>query len=462
MFDTMDDFVFILDGTGHILATNPVVQQRLGYTAEELVGASVLKVHPEDRHQEALEIIQAMLEGRLDYCPIHLMAKDGTMIAVETKVTKGQWGGREVLFGISRDITEREKAASILRESEARHRALISAMPDWVFRNHRDGACLDYHMRDAGTLRLPPDQPLDQLTAAVLPTQQHEALILRALQTGEEQHFEYTLHNHGKAVDLEARMVPSGPDEVTTIVRDVTERKRAEVDRFELALEKERVQLLRQFIERAAHEFRTPLAVISSTAYIMARLDAPQQRLSKSDIVKDHVAQLTHLVDMLLTMSRLESEPLSVQHPVAINQAVESACNEVRAKRKGGVTVNYTLPPTSPIVIGKADDLANAFEQILDNACRFAPDDSSVAVNISCKDGQVWLEITDGGPGISEEHLPYIFDTFWRLDEAHSTPGFGLGLPIARKILERSGGDIRVESEVGKGTTVRITLPEAG
>ncbi|MCY2993935.1 MAG: PAS domain S-box protein [Planctomycetota bacterium] len=110
LFDTIDDFLFVLDGAGHILRVNAVTSNRLGYAAGELVGQDVLMAHPPDRRADAAAVVADMLAGQREFCPIPLFAKDGSLIPVETRVTPGTWGGQPALFAISRDITERKQA----------------------------------------------------------------------------------------------------------------------------------------------------------------------------------------------------------------------------------------------------------------------------------------------------------------------------------------------------------------
>jgi len=130
LFNSLDDFLFVLDMEGYIIQVNPVVLNRLGYSEPELLGEHVLKVHPLDRHEEALAIIADMAAGKTESCHIPLMGKDGTKISIETKVTRGHWGNQDVLFGISRDITERKQAEAALRKSESLLSNTFSAIPD--------------------------------------------------------------------------------------------------------------------------------------------------------------------------------------------------------------------------------------------------------------------------------------------------------------------------------------------
>jgi len=108
-FNTIDDFVFVLDATGTILLTNRTAEKRLGRTREELVGQPVVMVHPAERADEARRVVAEMVAGKRETCPVPLLTKDGSLIPVETRVTPGRWGDQPVLFGVSRDVSERER-----------------------------------------------------------------------------------------------------------------------------------------------------------------------------------------------------------------------------------------------------------------------------------------------------------------------------------------------------------------
>jgi PAS domain S-box-containing protein len=129
MFDTLDDFMFILDGNGNIIKINPVVEKRLGYTQEELRNQHVLSVHPPERREEAGRIVADMLAGKALFCPVPLCRKDGTPIPVETRVVMGMWDNEPALYGISRDISERQKAERELQLRESYLSAVITNHP---------------------------------------------------------------------------------------------------------------------------------------------------------------------------------------------------------------------------------------------------------------------------------------------------------------------------------------------
>ncbi|MBO9997588.1 MAG: PAS domain S-box protein [Cyanobacteria bacterium SID2] len=141
LFDTMADLVFVVDECGQILNVNPAVERRLGYSREELLTMSVLDLHPPHQRQTTLEMLAEIVAGTCDCCPLPLRAKDGTFVSTETKIERGRWSDRNVLFGISRDMTERKKAEDALLEE----RRLFMAGPTVVFKwQAREGWPVEY------------------------------------------------------------------------------------------------------------------------------------------------------------------------------------------------------------------------------------------------------------------------------------------------------------------------------
>ena len=127
LFNSIDEMVFVLDMQGRILVVNNTVLKRLSYTPEELTGTDVLLLHVPELRDEALRNVQGMIAGTIDSCPVPVLAKGGTRIEVETKVTRGFWNGNEVLIGVSRDITERKRAEDALLQA-SRKLAMLNSI----------------------------------------------------------------------------------------------------------------------------------------------------------------------------------------------------------------------------------------------------------------------------------------------------------------------------------------------
>lgn len=132
-FDTIDDFLFVLDVNGAIVRVNRVVVERLGYSEADLVGKSVLAIHPSARHEEASRIVGDMLAGKCADRPVPLQAADGHLIPVETRVVQGQWNGVPALLGVSRDITEQARIQHQLEEESEHRRQLLAEAAEREF-----------------------------------------------------------------------------------------------------------------------------------------------------------------------------------------------------------------------------------------------------------------------------------------------------------------------------------------
>ena len=148
LFNSLEDLLFIADSSGRLIRTNPAVEQRLGYSTETLHSMHILDVHPPERRQEAGRIVADMLAGKLAYCPIPLMTSTGSLIPVETRVTLGTWDHQQVLFGISRDISERLKAQEALAWQETLLRLVTDASPlGFLIVDHRSDKILYFNHR---------------------------------------------------------------------------------------------------------------------------------------------------------------------------------------------------------------------------------------------------------------------------------------------------------------------------
>ncbi|MBL8162628.1 MAG: histidine kinase, partial [Anaerolineae bacterium] len=209
-------------------------------------------------------------------------------------------------------------------------------------------------------------------------------------------------------------------------------------------------------IQTASHELRTPLAIVNTAVHLMARVDDPARRSRYAIQVEEQTLRLRQLVDMMLTMAQLDSGISFQKKLISINNLLRqiSATTQQKAKQ----TVEFEPDDTLPPVCVDADWLAQALNHLLDNAMRFTPEGGSIHIKTYRDDDRAVIAIRDTGIGISAAALPHIFERFWRQDEAHSTPGFGLGLSIAQKIIEMHDGSIEVESTEGSGSTFRVLL----
>jgi two-component system, OmpR family, sensor histidine kinase ArlS len=230
------------------------------------------------------------------------------------------------------------------------------------------------------------------------------------------------------------------------------------IGRLEEAFQKQR-----QFAADASHELRTPLAIIqaeSSLALDRRRTQAEYRR--SLELVSQEVGYMSDIIGKLLLLAREDagSEPTHLQEINVKDLLTElSADIETLAQEKG---VAFSLGPLDNLTVkGDRFKLRQLFLNILDNAIRYTPSGGTVSGSLVRRNGSVVVAVSDTGIGIPAEDLPFIFDRFYRVDKARSRAdgGMGLGLAIASSIAKLHGGQIEVESEVGKGSTFRILLP---
>ncbi len=219
----------------------------------------------------------------------------------------------------------------------------------------------------------------------------------------------------------------------------------------------EAFQRERRFSHDAAHELRTPLAAMQSILSVIAeqRRSPAEYEAALADL-SEETDQLRALTDDLLRLARAEaSEPL--WEPVDLGELVPDVVDSLRPLADAD-RVSLTCQAEGDLaVVGDTDALIRLLVNLLDNAIKFTPV-GSIAVRVQGLTDQVTIEVADTGDGIAAEHLPHVFDRFYRADESRTTPGTGLGLAICREIARSHGGDIEVRSESGAGSTFTVRL----
>ncbi len=222
----------------------------------------------------------------------------------------------------------------------------------------------------------------------------------------------------------------------------------------------------RRFVADASHELRTPLAVIQAeTSLVLEKPRAQDEYRRSLELVAQEVDYMSEIVGKLLVLARSDAgfEPLNFQEVDVADLLSELSVDvEALAQEKG---LRLSLGPMDGVTVtGDRVRLRQLFLNILDNALRYTPSGGAITGSVTRKDGQAVVSISDTGIGIAEEHLPFIFDRFYRADKVRTDGegGTGLGLSIATSIAKMHGGTIEVASEVGAGTTFRILLPLAG
>lgn len=216
------------------------------------------------------------------------------------------------------------------------------------------------------------------------------------------------------------------------------------------------------FVANASHELRTPLTLVRATAEVAQRgLPAGDAR---HDLLGDILSECDHmgrLVEDLLLLSRLDAHALKLlRQPLPAGELLADIQRQV-GRLAGEHQVRLDLGSATGTLLGDPARLRQVMLILLDNALRHTPAGGQVTLEAALVGRSVEITVTDTGTGIAPEHLPHVFDRFYRADPARGGEGTGLGLAIARSLVSAQGGHISLQSEPGTGTTVTLRLPAA-
>jgi heavy metal sensor kinase len=225
-------------------------------------------------------------------------------------------------------------------------------------------------------------------------------------------------------------------------------------------------QRITRFTADASHELRTPLALMRTTAEVALRAppSANEERAALEQIVAE-IERTSQIVENLLLVARADAGVAELRkHAVNVVDAVRDACAEAAVlARVKGLALEARLPEEPLAVHGDGDALRRLFLILLDNAVKYTPAPGTIEVAVGRAGGAVCATVRDTGVGIAAEHLPHVFERFYRVDRARSRSdgGAGLGLAIGRWIAEAHGGSLRAESAERRGSTFYVELPTA-
>jgi signal transduction histidine kinase len=178
-------------------------------------------------------------------------------------------------------------------------------------------------------------------------------------------------------------------------------------------------------------------------------------------VINNETDRLTALVGDLLDISRIESGKFEIElGPVALSDIIYSVSKDLENKCKRHQIV-IGIPSRLPPLLADEDKMVQVFLNLLDNAIKFSPEGGKIFVSAVVEEKMLKCDITDQGIGIDEENIPHVFKKFYRVDNSdlYEIAGTGLGLPIVKHIIESLGGEIKVKSELGKGSTFTLWLP---
>lgn len=490
LINAMTDIAIVINSEGRYLKIVDTSPPFLLYKPpKELEGKTIHEVFPKDQADFFLRHVQLSIDTQElvnfeYYFPIE--NKDAWFYA-----TLSPMPDNRVLM-VARDITDRKRAEEALSASEAELRTLIKAMTDVAIVTNSEGRYLKIVDTSPPSLLYKPSKQLEgKKLHEVFPKEKADFFlnnILQAIATQETVSYEYTLPIGNGDVWFYATLSPMPDNRVLMVARDITERKRAEetLTKYRNHLEdivKERTSQLQVakeqaenanraksvFLANMSHELRTPLNAILGYAQIIKQDTTINERLRKGiNIIADSGEHLLTLISDILDLSKIEAGKLEI-HPVAIHfpsflSTIEDIIR-VRAELKKLEFIFETAPDLPGGVMADETRLRQVLLNLLGNAVKFTVAGQvifRVSVLFRKYDSvNIRFEVKDTGHGIPSGKLETIFLPFEQAGTTVSREGTGLGLSISRQLVVMMGGEIRVESEIGYGSTFwfDINLP---
>ncbi|MFN8376616.1 MAG: ATP-binding protein [Anaerolineae bacterium] len=387
----------------------------------------------------------------------------------------------DVLFGsfeaIKQELLRTEEAlaqSEAERRKEAEYLGLISNNINealWlVSRGQQDHAFYVNHAYEQIWGRTAPTiyADADAFAASIHPEDRERVLSGLAKQAEGNYNVEYRiLRPDGTIRWLRDRTFPvrnerGEYERIAGITEDITERKQLEKQQLELAVEREKVKLLRDFIGEASHDLKNPLTSINLKIEQLRRTADPERQAKHLHDMEMLSRRMSRMIDDLITLARLENLKELKLIRLNLNQMIDDICQLMRPlidEKKLELALDLKNGEFS--MYGSQRDLERALANLIENAVHYTPQGGQVSVQTESQEREVLIRVADTGMGIPEVEQANIFNRFYRASNARSISGTGLGLAIVKKVIDQHQGQIEVTSALGTGTTFVLRLPKA-
>jgi two-component system sporulation sensor kinase A len=439
----------------NFIEVNQAACKRFGYTRDELLSMSPLDITQENR----LEIIPSIFEkvvrqGSFTWEGSNI-TKDRRLVQSEYSVRVLTLGGKKVVLSIVRDITERKRAEETLRESEAKYRLIAENMSDLIGVLNVDGVALYASPSHKTVLGFPPEHYEGKCVFDLVHPEDIALVKQRfgtMLETKERTRVEFRYaHFDGHWVFVEAHGTPvideyGNVEKVVVVARDITKRKQTE----EQLLKSEKLAVVGQLAAGVAHEIRNPMTALKGFLQLISR---QAENARYCNIMLSELDRINTIVDEFLMVAKPQVQKFQHNDVRDLLRDVITLMNAQGTMSNVRVSINFD--PSIPLVLCDGNRLKQVFINIIKNAIDAMPSGGEIEIQVKNEDNKVFIRFLDNGCGIPEERIPRLGEPFYTTKEK----GTGLGLMVSYRIIEAHHGDIRISSEVNKGTIVEVVLP---
>jgi two-component system phosphate regulon sensor histidine kinase PhoR len=355
----------------------------------------------------------------------------------------------QVAMALDRTARRLEENFASVKESRSQLEALLNSMTDGVIAVSPDMHVLWANQAITSIVHRPP-----QIGTPVTELIRHPdflSTLRTALASRQRETTIATSLSGRRSFSVTAEPLPDGG--VVTVLHDISAIERVEKTR-------------RDFIANVSHELRTPLTSIRGYAETLLEADSLNDGNTRDflQVIRRNAERMSRLTEDLLVLARVESgeAKLDLQQHSAQQLVAESVSSMLETAHAGAIEL-VVLPIQDVQVIADAYAIHQVFANLISNAIRYAANGKKIEVGSEILPSMVEFFVRDHGPGIASEHVPRIFERFYRVDKARSreTGGTGLGLAIVKHIVLNHGGAVRVQSSLGHGSTFYFSLPKA-
>jgi circadian clock protein KaiC len=474
LFENANDLIQSADVNGRFIYVNKKWLMTLGYTEDEVKSLTITDILRKDQIPHCMEIINEVRNGKsFEKVETVFMSKNGREIYVEGGANAKFKDGKFIATrGFFRDITERKQAEKVLRDSEERFRAIFDCTNDgiiiadtenkkFVIGNKAISNMLGYNIDEIKNLGVMEIHPQKDLSFVI---EQFEKLARKEIALAENIPMK---RKDGSIFYADINSVPvtlAGKTFLLGSFRDITIRKQAQE---ELKVVNEKLnQIKSDFFEVTTREIRSPLTTIKGYMEMLSNRafgEITDEQKKYLEIVLRNTNRLDNIVSDLVDISRIESGSMAFTSEKTIvskmvNEAVEKMQSSANEKN---IAIHVEIEDQTPDLIIDQDRIKQVIINIIEYAIKFSPDETTVNLRAKKHETDVLFEIQGQGISIAKDKQKKIFNAFYRADEGKSKEfsGGGIRLALSRGIVTIHGGKIWVESEDGKGSTFRFTLP---
>jgi PAS domain S-box-containing protein len=479
LLEAAPDAMVVVNQGGEIVLLNVQAEKQFGYRRDELVGQKVKNIIPEgfaerliaDGTRSAAEALAQQIGTGIE---LYGRRKDGSDFPIEIMLSPLESAEGILVTAAIRDITVRKAAEKHLAQMEGRYRGLLEAAPDAMVVVNQGGVIVLLNVQAEKQFGYRRDELVGQKVKNIIPEGFAERLIADGTRTAAEAVAQQIgtgielrgRRKYGSEFPIEIMLSPLESPEgilVTAAIRDITERKKSEQHLVKTVGELKRSNdELEQFAYVASHDLQEPLRMVASYTQLLAkrykgRLDSEADEFIGYAV--DGSNRMRGLIQDLLAYSRAGTNGKALRE-VSSEKALKDALSNLRAtiQESGAVVTHDSLPA----IISDDTQLVQVFQNLVGNAIKYrSAEVPHVHVSATKNGGTEWIfSVRDNGLGIDPQYFERIFVLFQRLHGREEFKGTGIGLTICKKIVERLGGRIWVESPPEEGSTFYFSLPE--